>query len=71
MWTVGDAGWNALIRAAFTVLSPMQCERQARPFRVTQVKEKAGRLVVNGRGFDPFRSHDSVDSSVGSLKLEA
>ena len=55
-WTVGHAGWNRLIRAAFTVLLPMQCAGQARPLRITQVKESGGQLVIHGRGLDdPFR----------------
>ena len=34
-WTIRDTGWNALLRAAFTLLLPMQCDGQAQPLRLT------------------------------------
>lgn len=42
VWTLEDAGWNALLRAAFTLLLPLQGAGQAAPLRVTQVKERFG-----------------------------
>ncbi len=46
-WSIGGDGWNALLRAALTVLLPLQCVGQMRPFRVTQVKERVGVLVIS------------------------
>ena len=54
IWTIEHAGWNALLRAAFTLLLPLQCEGQAASLRVTQVKERYGRLVIHVRACDPF-----------------
>ena len=55
VWTIGGAGWNGLLRAAFAVLLPLQCEGQARPFRIGQVKERLGALTIHGWPFDRFR----------------
>ena len=60
-WTVGHGGWNRLLRAAFTVLLPLQCAGRARPLRITQVKELSGRLVFRGRGVDDAFPSGVVD----------
>ena len=52
---IGHGGWNHLVRAAFTLLLPEQCEGNARPCRVTQVKERLGRLVIHHVGQTDFR----------------
>ena len=55
VWTVGGAGWNALLRAAFAVLLPLQCEGQTTPLRIGQVKERLGALIVHAWPIDDFR----------------
>ena len=55
VWAIGADGWNGLLRAAFSVLLPLQCAGQARPFRLSQVKERLGVLVIHGSGFDALR----------------
>ena len=54
IWTIEHAGWNALLRAAFTLLLPLQCGGQAAPLRVTQVTARFGRLVIHVGTCDPF-----------------
>ena len=55
VWTVGGAGWNALLRAAFAVLLPLQCEGQTTPLPIGQVKERLGALIVDAWPSDDFR----------------
>ena len=37
-WLIRDTGWNGLIRAAFTLLLPLQCDGQAQPLRLAAVR---------------------------------
>ena len=57
-WLIRDTGWNALIRAAFTLLLPLQCEGQAQPLRLAAVRVnglKPRFLSFEGYGFDAYR----------------
>ena len=57
-WLIRDTGWNALIRAAFTLLLPLQCDGQAQPLRLAAVRVnglKPRFLSFEGYGFDAYR----------------
>ena len=57
-WLIRDTGWNALIRAAFTLLLPLQCDGQAQPLRLSAVRVngiKPRCLSYEGYGFDAYR----------------
>ena len=57
-WLIRDTGWNALIRAAFTLLLPLQCDGQAQPLRLAAVRVnglKPKFLSFEGYGFDAYR----------------
>ena len=43
---VGHPGWNHLVRAALSVLLPHECSGTRNPWRLDQLKEKFGQLVI-------------------------
>ena len=54
-WTIDDLGWNALLRTAFTLLLPLQCDGQDQPVRIVNVSAFKRQLCIYGRGFDDYR----------------
>ena len=43
---VGAAGWNHLVRAALRLLLPMECPGSKPVWRLGQLTEKVGKLVI-------------------------
>ena len=43
---VGNTGWNHLVRAALRLLLPMECPGSHPVWRLAQLKEKLGKLII-------------------------
>ena len=54
-WLIEDTGWNPLIRAAFMLLLPMQCEGQTGPIRLSAVRAQSYQLGIEGYNFDTYQ----------------
>ena len=51
---VEAAGWNHLVRAALRLLLPMECPGSNPVWRLRQLKEKVGKLVIHHNRNTPF-----------------
>ena len=51
----GYPGWNHLVRAALALLLPDECAGAHTPWRLAQLKEQCGQLVIIHAGETPFR----------------
>ena len=51
---VGAPGWNHLIRAALRLLLPMECPGSQPIWRLSQLKEKFGKLIIYHAWYTPF-----------------
>lgn len=51
---VGASGWNHLMRAALRLLLPLECPGSNPVWRLGQLKEKAGRLIIYHAEYTPF-----------------
>ena len=54
-WGLDYTGWLHLLRAALTLLLPDECDGQAQPIRITQIKQRLGVLVIHHVGRTALR----------------
>ena len=54
-WGLDYTGWLHLLRAVLTLLLPDECDGQAQPIRITQIKQRLGVLVIHHVGRTTLR----------------